>query len=276
MRSWTLVLIVSCACYARPARAGGGDGDGEQATVEAKRLAARAQVHYDLGEYTEAISDYREAYRLRPTPGLLFNLGQAYRLMGDCVSATTMYRNYLRLAPRTPYRKLVRQHLSALESCYQRRTGEQQATAEVVLTTASPGKPGRVAGIGDPPDEGDQRRDDGEGHPGRAKRRAGAVLGVSGAAMVGFATYFGLDAMSTADEVSERHGNGERWRDLEELDRHGRHAERLSIGLFAAGGLAVATGTVLYLLGKREARQATAITVTPTRGGGSLAVRWEL
>jgi hypothetical protein len=145
-----------------------------------------------------------------------------------------------------------------------------------VLTTASPGKPGRIAGIGDPPDERDTGGDDGASHPGRAKRRAGVVLGASGVALVGFATYFGLDAMATADEVSERHGNGERWRDLEELDRHGRRAERLSIGMFAAGGLSIATGTILYLLGKREARQAAAITVTPVRGGGGLAVRWEL
>ena len=69
---------------------------------EAKRLAARAQVHYDLGEYGQAIADYEDAYRIAKTPGFLYNLAQSYRLAGDCVTASSMYRNYLRLAPRSP------------------------------------------------------------------------------------------------------------------------------------------------------------------------------
>jgi tetratricopeptide (TPR) repeat protein len=90
--------------------------------AEARSLAARGQAHYDLGEYGLAIAAYSEAYRIHPSPGLLFNAAQAYRRSGDCVTATLLYENYLRLARRSPYRRLVRQHLASIAECHRRYT----------------------------------------------------------------------------------------------------------------------------------------------------------
>jgi tetratricopeptide (TPR) repeat protein len=107
-------VAVLLLCVGRPAYAE------EIAKVEdAKRLAANAQLHFDVGEYAQAAQGFREAYRTTPRPGLLYNLGQTYRLAGDCANAERMYRNYLRAEPRTPYRALVQQHLTTLGNCDQ-------------------------------------------------------------------------------------------------------------------------------------------------------------
>src|SRR5204863_6882745 len=83
-------------------------------------LASAAQRHFDLGEYAAAISDWRDAYRLEPHPGLLYNLAQAYRLSGDCVTATLLYKNFLRLAPGSPHRADAETNLDAIADCAER------------------------------------------------------------------------------------------------------------------------------------------------------------
>ena len=56
--------------------------------------------HYDIGEYTAAITSWKQSYLLSNEPLLLFNLAQAYRLSGDyCAQANRFYLNYKRAVP---------------------------------------------------------------------------------------------------------------------------------------------------------------------------------
>src|SRR6185437_45844 len=50
--------------------------------------------HYQIAEYTAAIDAWKQAYLISKKPLLLFNIGQAYRLSGDCQQAMTFYENY--------------------------------------------------------------------------------------------------------------------------------------------------------------------------------------
>src|SRR5437660_3333773 len=50
---------------------------------------------YRSGLYDQAIDEYKVAYELSPLPGLLFNLGQAYRQNGDKRDALAAYRAFL-------------------------------------------------------------------------------------------------------------------------------------------------------------------------------------
>jgi hypothetical protein len=266
------MLAVACATGGGVARAEEAASENE---AEAKRLAARAQVHFDLGEYGLAIVDYREAYRLHPAPGLLYNLGQAYRLSGDCVSATVMYRNYLRLARRSPHRSVARQHISALAECNRKHTGwtevdetfvgaahgtaaaKEKRTASLVIAGAT-----------------DRQSDGGEPRPGRRRKVAGVgFAGVGGALLLGGA-YMMLRAESTADEVSRRYNDGAKWKDLEDLDRRGRREEISGATMLVAGGAALVTGATLYALGWREERQAATVSVVPGRKGAAVSVSW--
>src|SRR5438445_5908844 len=63
---------------------------------EAKAHAARAKVHYDLGEYQQAAEEYILVYRIKPLPALLYNIAQSYRQGGQYEKAKQFYKSYLR------------------------------------------------------------------------------------------------------------------------------------------------------------------------------------
>src|SRR5436309_8446403 len=70
---------------------------------EASRIAMehfrRGTRAYDLGHFNEAAVEYEKAYEAKENPALLYNLGQAYRGLGDHQKALNAYRAYLRNAP---------------------------------------------------------------------------------------------------------------------------------------------------------------------------------
>jgi tetratricopeptide (TPR) repeat protein len=79
---------------------------------------------YDLGKFRDAAHEYEEAYKYKPDPALLFNIGQAYRAAGDAESALTAYKSYLRKVPEAPNRHEVETHIERL----QRLVDEQHKT----------------------------------------------------------------------------------------------------------------------------------------------------
>jgi tetratricopeptide (TPR) repeat protein len=85
-----------------------------EAEKEARGLFAQGQIHYSLGEYQQAIAQFRRAYELTSAPGLLFNIAQAHRLDGDCKQALEVYRHFVRLAPESPYRAEADVQIGAL------------------------------------------------------------------------------------------------------------------------------------------------------------------
>src|SRR5258706_10982124 len=68
-------------------------------TLQAKQLYDVGLRHYNVAEYADAITAWKQAYLIAKKPILLFNIGQAYRLSGDCTQATTFYDSYAREAP---------------------------------------------------------------------------------------------------------------------------------------------------------------------------------
>src|SRR5438874_13033300 len=67
--------------------------------IEAKRHYERGLAHYNLREYLNAIDEFQAAYRYKPDPVFLFNLGQANRLASNAEQALYFYRAYLRNLP---------------------------------------------------------------------------------------------------------------------------------------------------------------------------------
>ena len=85
-----------------------GTGLRAQETIEdARKAVQRAKVHYDLGEFEKAADAYIEAYRLKPVPGVLFNIAQCYRQAGIYDKARHFYRSYLREAPDSKAQSMV-------------------------------------------------------------------------------------------------------------------------------------------------------------------------
>lgn len=72
----------------------------EEPTDERARTAAAAgKVAFDAGDFATAITRYQEAWRLKPVPSLLFNLGQSYRRAGNLTEALVSFRRYLETKP---------------------------------------------------------------------------------------------------------------------------------------------------------------------------------
>ena len=252
-----LIVAIGAPAHAEPT---GAEVD------EARRLAARAEVAFDLGEYGVAIADYQAAYRLHPSPGLLYNLAQAYRLSGDCVSATTMYRSYLRLEPHSKVRHVATQHLSSLEECYRLHTG-------TVLAASGDERGTRLASLSFDPLSGGMI-DDAEENPGRTRKILGVAVGSGGVAVVLAGVYVSALAARTADEVTARYADGDPWEEIEALDRRGRRQEAAGVALLVGGGAALAAGATLYALGWRDDRRASSVTLTPAGKGAAVSVSW--
>lgn len=249
--------------------------DGE---ARARELTESGQRHFDLGEYDEAIADFREAYRLMPRPGLLYNLGQAFRLEGDCLTATRMYRNYLRLEPDSRHRPLVEQHLEALAGCAAER---EAAGASAAATEGSadmdpppPPPPKDDEVVAPAPPEALPPPPPPPTGSGRKRRIFGLAVAATGAIAAGAGGYFAFDAMRAADDVSRGYQEGATWSELEALDARGRRSEVIGISLIAAGGVAVVCGATLYALGRRADRRTASAALVPTPHGGTIEVSW--
>jgi tetratricopeptide (TPR) repeat protein len=94
-----------------------------------KRLFMSGSKHFDLGEYREALSDFKQGFRLNDDPVFLYNIAQCHRLLNENAEAIRSYKVYLRRRPDAPNRAEVEQKIAGLEAAI----AEQQAA-----TTAPP------------------------------------------------------------------------------------------------------------------------------------------
>jgi tetratricopeptide (TPR) repeat protein len=124
MRPWLLALLMVSS--SGPVRAGA------DPLAEGKEHFRRGTHEYDLGNFLEAAAEYEAAFRITDRPGLLFNIGQAYRLGGRPRQALAAYQGFLRRVPEAPQRGEVEEHLTELE----RRIAEEDAHAAAERSVA--------------------------------------------------------------------------------------------------------------------------------------------
>ncbi len=105
------------------------------AVQEARELAHRSQLEYDLGNAEDALRDIKRAYLLDPRPGLLFNLGQCQRKLKHWEDAETAYRNYLRYRPDAPNRDTV---IELIEEMRKEQARAQTAAAQTPRPQVTP------------------------------------------------------------------------------------------------------------------------------------------
>src|SRR5882672_5201981 len=111
----------------------------DSGSKQAASSAAKAKVHYDLGEFDKAAEEYILVYRLRPLPALLFNIAQSYRQAGQYEKAKQFYKAYLRENPDPQSSAAVKKALKEIDELLakERKTKEsppagiREAPAEV-------------------------------------------------------------------------------------------------------------------------------------------------
>jgi tetratricopeptide (TPR) repeat protein len=87
----------------------------EAQRAEVHRHFDAGMAHFNLREYKQAIAEFQAAYRLKPDPVFLYNLGQSYRLADDPEQALYFYRAYLRTSDEAPNRSEVEGRIVVLE-----------------------------------------------------------------------------------------------------------------------------------------------------------------
>lgn len=125
MKGLTALALVSVLAIAAPALAG-----------EARTYFDIGAKAYEAGRYMDAISAFKEAYRLSKRPGLLFSLGQANRMEFFARSdparlkdAVHYYEQYVAKVPSGHHRRDATEALATLKPMLANVGGEAAGTA---------------------------------------------------------------------------------------------------------------------------------------------------
>ena len=233
------------------ALAGGAARAGADVPLEARQLGDRGRALFRLHDYDRAIAAFRQAYAIAPSPALLFDLAQAYRLTGDCGQATAYYRRFLSTGEEPAARGVAQAHLEGGDACARRASG-----------VAPDAGVGAVAGTS---------------NAGRDERRLGLALAGGGSLALSAGLYFAIDAHRAGALVTRAYETGADWATVAPIDARGRRSSQLARDFAITGGVTVAAGVALYLLGRRgerAARRAPAITFVRENRGGRVGLTW--
>ncbi len=263
-----VLALATLLAAARPAQADD-RAHAQPVPQKAKDLAERGRTLHDAGDYTDAIAAFKEAYVLAPTPGLLFNLAQAYRLAGQCDDAAWMYRRYLDSSPTPTQRALAETHLATVEKCG--HGGLRISIVPPVLEATPPPPdvqrieppstvPVAVVGTSEPP-------------AGRREQRIGIGLGIGGGVFLASAVYFAIDAQSAASTVSATYKKGGDWSQIADTNARGERSATMAEALGIVGGVAVVSGAVMYAIG-RHAEHAQHVAIVPQSRGAGVRLSW--
>ena len=238
---------------------------GEPIPEKARTLAQQGRAFHDKGDFGRAIAAFKEAYVIAPSPALLFNLAQAYRLQGNCDDAAMMYRRYLGTYPSADGRAMAEGHLATVERCISKRSLNIKMDESAAYLNVS--NPPQDLGVVDPPVS--QPQTDGSSN-GRLKKRIGMGVAIGGGVALVAAAYYGVRAYNAGQDVERLSANGGKGHEIKEADARGASSAR-NAKIFGIGGaVAATTGVALYILGVRDER-AQAFTIAPTSTGGAAA-----
>jgi tetratricopeptide (TPR) repeat protein len=138
------VLLAIFACG--PARAQSASPEGL-----ARRHYERGTSLYNLGQFEEAIAEYRKGYEQKADPVFLLNIGESYRQLGAQEKALFFYKRYLSALPDAPNRPQVEEKVASLEQLVaaQQRARSPAPPEPLPPQLAAPGAPALATGAPD-------------------------------------------------------------------------------------------------------------------------------
>jgi tetratricopeptide (TPR) repeat protein len=260
-RALTLAALVAGASAASAQARADNALRPERIPTKARQLAEKGRAFHNAGDYAAAVAAFKEAYVLAPSPGLLFNIAQSYRLAGNCDESAWMYRRFLDTNPVGEHRALAEAHLSAVEKC---GSGGLRM---------SPPDPKQVAAAVPEPETQLVTFTDAPDRRSRAYKKLGLGVAIGGGALLAGAAIFAVDARDAANTVADTYKRGGKWDDIKDTDARGKRSAEIATVLGIGGGLAVASGAVLFAVG-RHYEQAQHVAITPTTRGAQVSLSW--
>jgi len=83
---------------------------------DVKALYGQANAEYEHREYKAALADFEQVYALHHLPGLLFNIAQCHRQLGEIKEAAAAYRSFIGRDPKNKHIEQARGFLDQLEA----------------------------------------------------------------------------------------------------------------------------------------------------------------
>ncbi len=110
-----LSLLGRCALGVAALALLGGSARADEDVSAARRHFEAGTRAFNVGEFENAAKEYREAYKLKPDPAILYNVAQSYRLAKNVEQALFFYRSYRRNASDLSHRRETDDRIGALE-----------------------------------------------------------------------------------------------------------------------------------------------------------------
>lgn len=230
--------------------------------AKARALAERGRASHDAGDYAAAIAAFTQAYVMAPSPALLFNLAQAYRLQGDCDDAALMYRRYLATNPSPEGRALAEMHLASVERCIHMLSLHIPVESPSGRIVTPPPREKLAAALAAPAPS----------RKAAIEKDVGVGLAIGGSVALAAAGYYAVVAHNAANDVAEAYARGAKWKDVAATDARGKSASSRAKVLGAGGAIGIAGGVVTYLIGKHT--EGVPVTVATTRQGVEVGMSW--
>jgi tetratricopeptide (TPR) repeat protein len=119
----------------------------EDAAAQAKSYYLQGDRAFNLGKYDEALGLFEKAYNLKPVAGLLFNVAQCHRLLGNLEQARRVYRAFINQTGDTKLKAAAQEKLAEVEGVIEAQTKSRSsnptslAQVEKLSPPPLPGEP---------------------------------------------------------------------------------------------------------------------------------------
>ena len=230
--------------------------------AEARKHFEAGQLHYTLGEFAEAATDFKEAYRLRQEPALLFNIAQAMRKSFQWERAYFYFTQYLKNKPDAANRSeveglMVQMKQKQEEAAPLVRAAEPEAIATASAAAQVKPVPGKIVAATEPRGAASQAAPKAAvaavsrppappvGGKGNGAHIAGYVALGLGAGAEALAFAFHSSAQSKADQFNQRYDARTLTPADAQLKSDAQSKGRLATGAAIGGSLLLVTGSVL-------------------------------
>ncbi len=233
--------------------------------AKASELVKQAIAKSQGGDHDTAVQLYEDAYKIIPQPLLLSNIGSEYQALQKPVEALKYFCKYLEADPNGSNVSFATAQAKTL---YIELGGIQDVKDEDVCKPIVKPPPEKVEAVEPPPPPPPEKPVTPEPPPARSSstlRWVGVGVGAVGLAAFGTGVYFGMQAKDISDQITN-HDPMKPWpANIGQLEKDGASYEKKQIGFMIGGGLAVAAGVVMFVVGgpKSHDENPGAVTIAP-------------
>lgn len=208
---------------------------------DAQRHYEAGTAHYRVGEFAEAIDEFKAAYSISPSTPALFNLAQCYRQLGAARRALFFYRSFVAAAPPSQARDDARVIIEELGAQLTAPPKAEHPQPVALAPSPSPSPEPQLV-VASPP------------HQMSRNSAIALVASTAGSGLALVAAGAGLSAYAheTGDDLaSPAHGSA--WTRADALRyASGHEAAQAATALYVVGASAIAASVVSALVCRRS------------------------